>query len=313
MATRPAHRGYSAALAAALIWALIPVGTRFYVLRVDPYLFNVIRFAASACGALPLFVRARPWRWPARDLRLVAACAFFGVSGYNIPVALGAQTTPAGALGLLIATESVMIVALTMLLRRRPIHRRIVVGSVIALLGVVLTSGVLTAPGVQWVGTSEVLVGAFSWSLYTVLVVRLNQRYGSLAVTGTILVFGTAMLMAVSLPQVHSGMLPDAASIAILAGMGVASSLLGFLLWNYAGTVVPTERLGLFVYLIPVASVCAGVAFLKESLNLPILSGGALTVVGVWIASRTTSLRESARSCRCDVSVETPAARRRCP
>ena len=285
--TTPAQRGYCAALTAALIWALIPVGTRFFVLRLDPYLFNVIRFAASACGALPLFFCARPWRWPARDLRLVTACAFFGVSGYNIPVALGAQSTTAGELGLLIATEPVMIVALTMLLQRRSIHWRIVTGSLIALLGVLLTSGVVTSPpGIQWVGTLEVLAGAFSWSLYTVLIVRLNQRHGSLAVTGTVLVVGTAMLMALSLPRVNAGMLPDTVSIAILAGMGVSSSLIGFLLWNYAGVAVPTERLGLFVYLIPVVSVCAGVAFLRESLTLPALVGGALTVLGVWLASR---------------------------
>jgi drug/metabolite transporter (DMT)-like permease len=175
-----------------------------------------------------------------------------------------------------------------MLLQRRIIHWRIIAGSLTALLGVMLTSGVLTSrPGVLWVGTLEVLAGAFSWSLYTVLIVRLNQRYGSLAVTGTILVVGTAMLMALSLPRVDAGMLPDSVSIAILAGMGVSSSLIGFLLWNYAGVVVPAERLGLFVYLIPAVSVGAGVAFLRESLTLPVLVGGALTVLGVWLASRS--------------------------
>ena len=46
----PLERGYASALAAVCIWALVPVGTRFFVLRVDPYVFNVIRFAASGCG-----------------------------------------------------------------------------------------------------------------------------------------------------------------------------------------------------------------------------------------------------------------------
>lgn len=42
------ERGDLAALAAVLIWALIPVGTRFFVLKVDPYVFNVVRYLASA-------------------------------------------------------------------------------------------------------------------------------------------------------------------------------------------------------------------------------------------------------------------------
>ena len=275
-------------MAAVFIWALIPVGTRFYVLRLDPYLFNVIRFGASGFAALPLFFHAKPWRWPAPDRWLALICSVSAVSGYNIPVALGARTTPAGELGLLIATEPVMIVALGLLLQRRPIHRRVIAGSVVALLGVTLTSGVLSSTlSFKWLSTLQVLFGAFSWSLYTVLAVRLNQRYGSFAVTGTVLVIGAALLMAMSLPEMQAYVLPDRTTMAILASMGVASSLIGFLLWNYAGAVVPSERLGLFIYLIPVVSVFAGIEFLDESLTVVIVIGGALTVAGVWIASRS--------------------------
>jgi drug/metabolite transporter (DMT)-like permease len=288
LAVTHAQRGYAAALAAVFIWALIPVGTRFYVLRVDPYLFNVIRFGASGCAALPLFLHAKPWRWPAADRWLAVLCAACAVSGYNIPVALGARSTPAGELGLLIATEPVMIMALTLLLRRRPIHGRILAGGGLALFGVAVTSGVLTSTlDFKWVSTLQVLFGAFCWSLYTVLGVRLNQRYGSFATTGAILVVGTALLMALSWPHVNAGMLPDRSTIVILAGMGVSSSLVGFLLWNYAGAVVPSERLGLFLYLIPVVSVFAGVEFLAETLTISILIGGVLTMTGVWLASRS--------------------------
>jgi drug/metabolite transporter (DMT)-like permease len=72
----------------------------------------------------------------------------------------------------------------------------------------------------------------------------------------------------------------------VIAAMGLSSSLLGFLLWNYAGALVPTERLGLFLYLIPVVSVFVGTQFLEEALSLQILGGGILIVAGVWIASR---------------------------
>jgi hypothetical protein len=71
--------------------------------------------------------------------------------------------------------------------------------------------------------------------------------------------------------------------------MGIASSTVGFLLWNYAGALLPAERLGLFLYLIPAVCVAAGAQLLNESLTLPILIGGALTVFGVWIASRAAA------------------------
>lgn len=282
------ERGYASALAAVIIWALVPVGTRFFVQRVDPHVFNGIRFLASCGAALPLFWYARPWRWPRADRFLLMACAVLAVPGYNIPVALGARTVPAGELGLLIATEPVMIAALTLLLQRRPIHRGVVAGSLIAFLGVALTSGILSGvQGFKWMSTLQVLTGAFSWSCYTVLAGRLNRRYGTFAATGAIIVVGSLVLFALSWPMFDAHLWPDRTNTLIIAAMGLSSSLLGFLLWNYAGAVVPTERLGLFLYLIPVVSVFVGTQFLEEALSAQILLGGVLIVMGVWIASRS--------------------------
>ena len=275
-----------AALAAVIIWALVPVGTRFFVLRMDPFLFNVIRFAASGSVAIPLFLRARPWRWPASDRMLLFWCAVLAVPGYNIPVAVAAQTVPAGRLGLLIATESVFIVALTLLLKRQRIGWRVWVGSTLALAGVALTSQEPVAPlSFSWISNVQALCGAASWACYTVLVSRLNRRYGTFGVTGAILVVGTGVLLAVSIPMIHATATPDAMTILWVAGMGLASSMLGFLLWNYAGARIPAERMGLVLYLIPVVCVLAGSRFLGEALTVPIICGGALTVFGVWVAS----------------------------
>ena len=283
------ERGYASALAAVVIWALVPVGTRFFVLRIDPFVFNGIRFLASCTAALPMFVHAKPWRWPRSDKFLLLACAVLAVPGYNIPVSLGAKTVPAGELGLLIATEPVMIAALALLLHRRPVHRRVIAGSLTAFLCEALTSGVLT--GIQsfkLVSTLQVLAGAFSWSCYTVLAARLNKRYGSFAATGAIIVVGSIVMFALSWPMFDASLWPDRTNILVIAAMGLSSSLLGFLLWNYAGARLAPERLGLFLYVIPLVSVFAGTQFLDESLSAQILVGGILIVTGVWIASRTS-------------------------
>src|SRR6202012_516244 len=105
-----------------------------------------------------------------------------------------------GELGLLIATEPVFIVGLTLLLERRAISHRVLMGSVLALAGVLLTSRSSGVPFMSsWQSTLQALGGAFSWSCYTVLAGRLNARHGTFAVTGTILVIGSAALMLISL------------------------------------------------------------------------------------------------------------------
>lgn len=289
------RNGTAAALAAVIIWALVPVGTRFFVLRIDPLMFNVVRFAASGAGALPLFLRARPWRWPPADRLLACLCALLAVPGYNVPVALGAQTVPAGEIGLLIATEPVFIVGLTLLIERRPVSRSVLLGSALALIGIVLTSKGTGVPFMaSWKSTLEVLAGAFSWSCYTVLAGRLNARHGTFAVTGTILVIGSVALMLISLPMTWGTPWPDSATTSMLAGMGVVSSLIGFLLWNRACATVAPERLGLFLYLIPIVCLIAGTRLLGESLTLTTLMGGVLTIAGIWTASRPSPSRAAA-------------------
>ena len=282
-----------AALAAVFIWALVPVGTRFFVLRVDPYLFNVIRFAASSTAAIPLFLRARPWRWPARDQILLLVCATLAVPGYNIPVALGARVVPAGQLGLLFATEPVFIIFLTVILRHHKIRGRMWIGSALAMAGVALTSqGPAAAQSVRGFSVLQVLCGAASWSCYTVLASRLNRHYGTFGVTGSIVLVGTVVLLAISLPLMPATALPDPATTWLLAGMGLASNMLGFLLWNHASARLPAERMGLVLYLIPIVCVLAGAGLLHESVTHQILLGGALTVFGVWLASRSSNRSE---------------------
>lgn len=262
------------------------MGTRFFVRRVDPYLFNDVRYAAAALSILPLFLRAQPWRWPARDLALMAGCALLAIPGYNIPVALGARIVSAGQLGLLIATEPVLIIGFALLIERRRIHSRLALGCAIALAGVTLTSGVLGGgAALQLRGVLEVLVGAASWSLYTVLVARLYRRQGALGATGAIVVVGSVLLVLASLPLMPPLVWPDIRSLLALAAMGVIGSTLGFILWNYAGSYVAAERLGLFLYLIPVGSVISGVLLLGEALTVMLVGGGLLTLLGVWIAT----------------------------
>jgi drug/metabolite transporter (DMT)-like permease len=157
----------------------------------------------------------------------------------------------------------------------------------LALAGVALISqGPVSPQGFSWFSTLQVLGGAASWSCYTVLASRLNQRYGAFGVTGGIVVVGTVVLLAISLPMIPASAMPDPTTTSLLAGMGLASSLLGFVLWNYAGARVPAERMGLVLYLIPIVCVLAGAGFLGEPLTGQIIAGGALTVFGVWVASR---------------------------
>ncbi|MGA2776464.1 MAG: EamA family transporter [Steroidobacteraceae bacterium] len=285
---RRAEQGVAAAIAAVVIWGLVPVGTRFFVLKFDALTFNVIRFAFSGAAALPLLLMGKPWAWPSADRRRLLFCALLAVSGYNIPVAFAARSISAGHLGLLIATEPVFIVLFAAWLQKRRVHWRVIVGGAVAFVGVGLTSLAAGMPRLaDWAGPLLVLLGAMSWSLYTVLVASLTRRHGALPVTGGVLVIGAIVLIAASLPMIHSDVLASPLAVGEIGAMGLVSSLLGFVLWNHAASAVPSERLGLFLYLLPLVSISAGAWMLDEHITALLVCGGALTLAGVAFGERS--------------------------
>lgn len=293
MSTRRGERGLAAALAAVLIWGLVPVGTRYFVLKFDAVSFNAIRFAFAGAGALPLLWMGKPWRWPAADRLRLLFCALLAVTGYNMPVAFAARSLSAGHLGLLIATEPVFIILFGAWLEKRRIHQRVVAGGAIAFIGVVLTSFGAAIPHIDdWLGTLLVLAGSISWSLYTVLVASLSKRYGGLPVTGGVVVVGAAALIVVSLPMIRLGAIGSPLVIGEIGAMGLVSSLLGFGLWNYAASAVASDRLGLVLYLLPLVSLAAGAFLLDERITALLVLGGVLTLGGVAFGERSKAAEQ---------------------
>jgi drug/metabolite transporter (DMT)-like permease len=281
------ERGLLAALAAVLIWGAVPVGTRYFVLRLDPLTFNIIRFAFSGAAALPIFVASKPWSWSRSDQRTAVLCALLAVPGYNVPVAFAARQISAGRIGLLIATEPLFILLFMALLQRRSIAARVIGGALVAFAGVWLSSISSSGQGsVSWGAVLLVLGGAMSWSAYTVLAGALAKSRGSVAVTSVVLVVGAAALVSASMISLPALPQPGTRVIIEVGLLGIASSLLGFLLWNYGAATTSADRIGLMLYLIPVISLSGGALLLSEPLGGWLIAGGAITLLGVSFAER---------------------------
>jgi drug/metabolite transporter (DMT)-like permease len=284
------ERGLLAALAAVLIWGCVPVATRYFVLQLDPLTFNIVRFAFSGAAALPIFVASRPWSWSASDQRRALLCALLAVPGYNMPVAFAAREISAGRIGLLIATEPLFIILFSALLQRRGIAMRLIGGALVAFAGVWLSSVSSTADGsTSWHGMLLVIGGAISWSAYTVLSGPLAKNRGSVAATSVVLVVGSAALLAASFALLPVAPHPGVGIVIELGLIGIASSLLGFLLWTYGTATTSAERIGLMLYLIPVVSLIGGAILLKERLGWSLIAGGVITLLGVSFAESRRS------------------------
>ncbi len=265
---------------------MVPVALRYFVAFLDPYTFSTIRFGASALLALPLFIWARPWRWPGRDIARTALCGFLSLPGLNIPNVLAARTIPAGGIGLITATEPIFIILFGLIaIRARPTWR-IAGGALIALAGVALTMSHGTAALFEAGNLGNVgfgLLGAASWGAYTVIGAPLAKRYGAYRWTGAVLVTGGTITVALLAPMLPVESWPGPVVFGQIAMLSLFSSVLGFLLWNHGASRMPPQLIGPLLYLIPVFGIIGGIVVLGEPLTWQMALGGIVIIGGVAI------------------------------
>jgi drug/metabolite transporter (DMT)-like permease len=246
----------------------------------------VVRFGSSALLAVPFFIWAKPWRWPRRDQAITLLCGFLGMPGLNVPNILAARTIPAGGIGLLSATEPIVIILFGLMAARAAPTWRIVAGTVIALAGVAVAMSKGTEALLDPANAGNAaygLLGAVSWGAYTVIGAPLARKYGGYGWTGGVLVTGGALSVAVMAPLLPADLWPAPAIDGQIALLSLFSSLLGFLLWNYAAARIPPQFIGPLLYLIPVIGIIGGVTVLGEPLTWQMTLGGIVILGGVAI------------------------------
>lgn len=256
----------------------------------------------TLAGGLTLLVllRLRGGTLP-RTRRLWGTVALLGVVNNAAPWALLAwaqQTLPSGLAGLLMAIvpTSTLLVAAAVGLER--ITRARLLGLLLALGGVgVIVAGDLEQPG-RALAVAGVVVATL---LYATGAVLAKQRASGTAPPLTIATGQVLSAAVVGLPVawVTSGPI-DVRAVAGTSWLAVA--LLGMFGTGLAFLVfyVLVERVGatnatLTTYLIPIVAVVAGALLLDERLGLGAIAGGALILLGIWLAQRSPGAPTSAR------------------
>jgi drug/metabolite transporter (DMT)-like permease len=276
-------------LVAVVLWGLAPVATRAAVGRLAPLPLLVLRLTAASLVLLPWAVPVFRRLKLRSAARLVAAGAL-GLVGYTLPVTAGLQWLPASTAGLLLATEPIWVMVLSLVFLAERGRARAWAGSAVALGGVAVLAGPGALTGAAsyraLAGAGLVLAGTLAFAAYTMVLRPLSQAYGAVPATAASTVVGTLPYLAfagtLSTPQLAQ--LPPLVW-GELAFLAFGSSVAGMLLWNRAVLSSGTTRVSMLLYLEPAVSVLGAVVFLGERVTLVTIAGGLLILAGVAAAS----------------------------
>ena len=277
-------------LLAVLFLGTNPVAVKVAVAELPPIPFVAMRFtlAGLLLFVLVALLEPREGRPGRRDLLSLAAVGLLGVGANNLAFTLGVSMTTASETALIYAAVPIWGILLGLALGLERPTRWGILGVCLAFLGVaVVVYGGLTG-GTSLLGNLLVVVATVCWGSYAVLSLPLLRRYSPLVVASYTMLFGGLG----ALPLAVAGFLDagwveaSARAWEALAYSTLLVAAFGFWAWQRGVSQVGANRVLVYQYLITLVGVAAGVILLGESLTANKVLGGAVILLGVYLARR---------------------------
>jgi drug/metabolite transporter (DMT)-like permease len=236
--------------------------------------------ALRASGGLPGIAR--------RDLIRIALAGVLTVTVYHLALNAGEVHTTAGTAAVMIGTAPAITLALAVGLGLERFSGWRAAGLALAFAGVVVVITLGSGQRVSLDATAGpllVLVSAFSFAAYNVLVKPLVGRLGTIPVSSAASLLGTLPLLA----AVRPGTLDDmrnmsAADAVLMLYLGLACTLFAYIAWAIALGRLDASRTVAYLYGVPPLAVLIGAVALGEHVTGWLVVGGALVIGGVALA-----------------------------
>lgn len=231
-----------------------------------------------------------PWRSaaPLLALGLVQPVLYFLCESY------GVSMTNATVSGVMIAL--IPIVALgagAVFLKELPSWKQIGF-SLLSILGVIVMTLQQSAGGdIQPLGLLLLVGAVATGAAFNIMSRRLSGQFSSLERTYVMMMVAAVVFTGLALwecrsdPAQLTAPLRSGVFLPSLLYLSLASSILAFLMLNYAATELPVSKATAFCNLTTVLSVFAGVVFLGEPVNALSLAAAAVIILGVFGVQRT--------------------------
>ncbi len=273
-------------------WSLNFVMGKIALREFPPGLLATFRTAMAAVVILPLYFlrrRHRASRWNLREGLRLLVLGVGGVALNQVFFVLGLSRTSVAHAAILVGLTPVQVLLLAAMTGQEKMTWRKAMGLVVALAGV----GILQmshqgtrAPSI--LGDILILLCGLSLAVYTVFGKDLTARHDGITIN-TFAYVGGAILLSPAIvwnARNFDFTAVSAAAWLSVAYMAVFSSVVSYIIYNYALSHIAASRVSAFSYLQPLLATLLAIPILGEHVTIYLLAGGALVLAGVYVTER---------------------------
>ena len=275
---------------AAVFWGTNYAATKYAAEYLPQLLIVAFRFTLG--GLLLLFVLRllEPESGLERkDVLPILGLGCLGVATAQTAFTFGISLTSASNTGLVFATAPVWGLLLGLVLGLERPSRRGILGVALSIsgIGIVFHEGLVGAEDASLLGDLLILVAAIGVGAYTVFSMPVLESHSPLAVATYPTLFGTPVVLLLASSQLPS--LDWGVGVGAWAAVGfsaVFATAFAFAAWQGGISRIGANRVLVYQYLITLTGVASGIVFFDESLGASQLVGGAVILLGVYLARR---------------------------
>lgn len=247
-----------------------------------PMMLAFVRYViAAACLVIPLIRKEGGMRIRKEDILPMTLSGFVGITAYYFCEYHGINRTSAVDASLILAA----IPILTMLTESLVFHTRMsplqIGGSLASLGGVALIVAGSAQEGTSLAGNLLILGAAAMWVAYIFLSRRLRERYTSLQMNAWQAVTALITLLPLTFTETCDVTAIPWDGWAAAALLAVVCSAWCYYLYGNALSAMSPLASAIYINLIPLTTIIAGVLFLGESITMVNGIGGLLVVISI--------------------------------
>ncbi len=286
----------SALLTACLFWAASFIATKIALDSVPPITVVSLRLIVSAlCFILWIYIKGENFSiFKRSNLFQLALLSIFGTGLHYGIQTIGLQYTTASKGGVYAVTGPITILIIAAVFLKEKVTLRKGVGVGIALLGVIIVMGFDTIIDFDLkgnlLGDLLVLISIVMWGIFTVMGKSITSRMSALQMTAAITIIGAVYMIPAAIVELNItgfavSSIKSEAWLSIFF-LGITCSFLATLLYVYALSMSESQKVGAYLYTIPLMTQVIAFLVLKESIGISLLAGSFIVISGLYLTEK---------------------------
>jgi drug/metabolite transporter (DMT)-like permease len=282
---------YLALCSAVIFWGVSFVATKIALESIPTFTLILGRFALAGCVFFILMVLRGFPRLTLKEHGRVILIALCEPGLYFTFETIGLQYTTAPMASLIIATIPVVVLILSALFLGERTRLAGIIGMATSLGGITIL--VTADPQFSWavsghlLGDLLILGAVLSAAFYIIFARSLGKQHSAMEFTGLQAIYGALLFVPAFLWELPTVQWTETSlrSVTAFVFLTLFATIGAFLCYNHALTKLLATRAAIFINGIPVVTALSAWVLLGERLTLVQGAGGAMVLVGVFLAN----------------------------